>query len=86
MPYVIYLIFFLSALPLLTVSLQCYTCDNPFTLNYTVTSDTISEFTNCRLINDTLRDYIIAMALLSHTPDGKNTTASDNLNFGCVSW
>ncbi len=49
----VFLFFLLSVSPLGIVSLQCYTCDTPFTLNYTVTSDTVPSFTNCRLINGT---------------------------------
>lgn len=53
MSHVIFLFFFLSALPFLINSLQCYTCNAPFTLNYIVTSDTVPKFNNCRLVNAT---------------------------------
>ena len=47
MSHVVLLFALLSALPLLTTSLQCYTCDSSITVNYTVTSDTVPKFTGC---------------------------------------
>lgn len=115
MSHVVFLFVLLSALPLLTTSLQCYTGDGPFTLNYTVTSDTVPKFTNCRLVNatkciitvfwlqkpvrtiiklnymttpimnDTLRDSIFVIALLTLSPDDKTPLVSRDLDFGCVS-
>jgi hypothetical protein len=114
--HIVFLFFLLSASPLLTTSLQCYTCDTPFTLNYTVTSDTVPKFTGCRLINatqciisvlwlpksgktiirlsyktipltnDTLRDYVLAMVLLTISPDEKSALVAHDLEFECVSW
>ncbi len=43
-------------------------------------------YTNIPITNDTLRDYVDAMVLLSHTPDGESPIASHNLDFACVSW
>ncbi len=53
MSHVVVLFVLLSALPMLTTSLQCYTCDSPITVNYTVTSDTVPKFTGCRLVDAT---------------------------------
>ncbi|CAF1356074.1 unnamed protein product [Rotaria sordida] len=37
--------------PTLILSLQCYVYEGGFTLNYTVTSDTVPSFSKCQLIN-----------------------------------
>lgn len=51
MSYIIFTYLLLCIFPLLTVSLQCYTCSAPFICNYTVTSSTNFTVTNCSLVN-----------------------------------
>lgn len=46
----------------------------------------IELLTDFPLANGTLHDYVLAMALLTHTPDGKSALASHDLEFECVSW
>ncbi|CAF1295428.1 unnamed protein product [Rotaria sordida] len=111
-----YLFLLLSILPTLIASLQCYTCEAPFVLNYTVTSDTVPSFDNCQLINatqctisvlwipnltrsvitlgyitipltnDTLHDYILAMAQMELALDKETPLVGHDLQFGCISW
>ena len=44
------LFLFFSTLPLLTSSLQCYSCDDVIIANYIVTSETVPSFGQCQII------------------------------------
>ncbi|CAF4966733.1 unnamed protein product [Rotaria sp. Silwood1] len=51
MLYTVVLLILLLKSPTLILSLQCYVCEGGFTLNYTVTSDTVPSFSKCQLIS-----------------------------------
>ena len=51
MLHIVILLLLLSTSSTLVSSFQCYFCEGGFTLNYTVTSDTVPSFSECQLIS-----------------------------------
>jgi hypothetical protein len=51
MLYTVILLLSLLASSTLVSSLQCYSCEGGFILNYTVTNNTVPSFSKCKVIN-----------------------------------
>ncbi len=51
MLYSMILLLSLSTSSILVSSLQCFTCEGGFTLNYTVTNNTVPSFSKCQVVS-----------------------------------
>ncbi|CAF2968245.1 unnamed protein product, partial [Rotaria sp. Silwood2] len=58
------------------LSLQCYFCEGGFTLNYTVTSDTVPSFSKCQLVNG----GICWITVIWNQNDGNSNILVDSIN------